>query len=116
MILPAGFPGYEKFSVEHAHNSPEDLGPSLILSLPSLQLHLRSNDYYMGGSGFLSCAWPETQNRPFPEMSVNIDTISGRISDHCYNASVFSTSNHFGTKREKIVIDGEWCVLALCHY
>ena len=48
MVLPAGFPGYEKFSVEHAHTSPEDLGPCLLLSLPSLQLHLRTNDYYMG--------------------------------------------------------------------
>lgn len=48
MILPAGYPGYERFSAEHAHNSPEDLGPCLFLSIPSLQLHLRSNDYYMG--------------------------------------------------------------------
>ena len=48
MILPAGFPGYEQFSMEHAQNSPEDLGPCLVLSLPNLQLHLRTNDYYMG--------------------------------------------------------------------
>ena len=48
MILPAGFPGYEKWIAEYAHDSPEDLGPCLMLSLPSLQLHLRSNDYYMG--------------------------------------------------------------------
>ncbi|KAI0705009.1 hypothetical protein C8T65DRAFT_728083 [Cerioporus squamosus] len=87
MILPAGFPGYEKYSVEHAHNSPEDLGPCLVLSFPGVQLHLRTNDYYM-------------------EMSLNIDLITGRISEHCYNASVFSTSNRFGSKREKIVIDG----------
>ena len=39
-------------------------------------------------------------------MSLNIDTITGRLSDHCYNASVFSTSNHFGARKEKIVIDG----------
>ncbi|RPD53525.1 hypothetical protein L227DRAFT_535889, partial [Lentinus tigrinus ALCF2SS1-6] len=87
MILPTGFPGYEKYSVEHAHNSPEDLGPCLVLCLPVSQLHLRTNDYYM-------------------EMSLNVDMITGRISEHCYNASVFSTSNKYGIKREKIVIDG----------
>ena len=41
-----------------------------------------------------------------PEMSVNVDTITGRIHEHCYNASIFSTNNSFGTRREKIVIDG----------
>ncbi|KAI0743929.1 hypothetical protein C8Q80DRAFT_1355680 [Daedaleopsis nitida] len=88
MILPAGYPGYEQYNTEYAHNSLEDLGPCLFLSLPSLQLHLRSNDYYM-------------------EMSVNLDTISGRISEHCYNASVFtSASDSVGAKREEIVIDG----------
>ncbi|RDX54978.1 hypothetical protein OH76DRAFT_1397305 [Lentinus brumalis] len=87
MMLPAGFPGYEKYSVEHAHDSPEDLGPCLVLSFPAVQVHLRTNDYYM-------------------EMSVNIDMITGRISEHCYNASVFSTSNKGGLTTEKIVIDG----------
>ena len=48
IVVPAGYPGYEKYIAEHANNSPEDLGPSLLLSLPSLQLHLRTNDYYMG--------------------------------------------------------------------
>lgn len=48
MILPAGYHGYEKYNQEHAQNSPEDLGPCLMLSLPMLQLQLRTNDYYMG--------------------------------------------------------------------
>ncbi|TBU47302.1 hypothetical protein BD309DRAFT_511415 [Dichomitus squalens] len=87
IAVPAGFPGYEKYTIEHAHNSPEDLGPCLMLSLPALQLHLRTNDYYM-------------------EMSLNVDPITGRLNEHCYNASLFSTSTHFGTKKEKIVIDG----------
>ncbi|KAI1795480.1 hypothetical protein LXA43DRAFT_1178514 [Ganoderma leucocontextum] len=87
IVVPAGLPGYEKCIAECVHNSPEDLGPCLVLSLPALQVHLRTNDYYM-------------------EMSLNVDTITGRLSDHCYNASVFSTSNHFGTRREKIIVDG----------
>ncbi len=52
MMLPAGFPGYEKYSVEHAHDSPEDLGPCLVLSFPAVQVHLRTNDYYMGMQPF----------------------------------------------------------------
>lgn len=48
IVVPAGFPGYEKYAAEYAHASPEDLGPSLLLTLPALQLHLRTNDYYMG--------------------------------------------------------------------
>ncbi|KAH9929533.1 uncharacterized protein BXZ73DRAFT_47994 [Epithele typhae] len=87
IVVPAGFYGYERYIAEHAHSSPEDLGPCLLLSLPSSQLHLRSNDYYM-------------------EMSLNIDTITGRFSEHCYNSSVFTTTDHFGSKRQKIVIDG----------
>lgn len=49
MVLPAGYPGYEKYYNGQDPNSPEDLGPCLMLSLPALQLHLRTNDYYMGG-------------------------------------------------------------------
>lgn len=48
IVVPAGLPGYEKCIAEYVLNSPEDLGPCLMLSLPTLQLHLRTNDYYMG--------------------------------------------------------------------
>ncbi len=103
MILPAGFPGYEKYNVEHAHDSPEDLGPCLVLSFPAVQVHLRTNDYYMGMQPFRLVSIVADD---LIEMSVNIDMITGRISEHCYNASVFSTSNKCGLNREKIVIDG----------
>ena len=103
IVVPAGFPGYEKYIEEHAQNSPEDLGPCLLLSLPALQLHLRTNDYYMGMFYDFD---PTIGINCYEEMSLNIDTISGRINEHCYNASVFSTSNNFGTRHEKIVIDG----------
>ncbi|KAI0663325.1 hypothetical protein C8Q70DRAFT_1102776 [Cubamyces menziesii] len=87
MILPAGYHGYEKYNQEHAQNSPEDLGPCLMLSLPMLQLQLRTNDYYM-------------------EMSLNLDTLSGRISEHCYNDTILSSPANFSNRRDKIVIDG----------
>lgn len=53
----------------------------------------------------ITVRWRYTTDRT-AEMSVNVDTIAGRLSDHCYNASVFSTSNYFGMRKEKIVIDG----------
>ncbi|KAI0633565.1 hypothetical protein C8Q77DRAFT_1157760 [Trametes polyzona] len=87
LVLPAGYPGYEKYSSEQEQTSPEDLGPCLLLSLPTLQVHLRTNDYYM-------------------EMSLNVDTIGGRISEHCYNDSILSASTRNDNRREKIVIDG----------
>ena len=104
IVIPAGLPGYEKFIVEQAHNSPEDLGPCLSLSLPALQLHLRTNDYYMGMSLRVYRVFAFLTRHT--EMSLNIDTITGRLNEHCYNASVFSTSNHFAPKKEKFIIDG----------
>ncbi|KAI0762082.1 hypothetical protein BD413DRAFT_680921 [Trametes elegans] len=87
MVLPAGYPGYEQYSSEQAQSEPEDLGPCLMLSLPELQLHLRTNDYYM-------------------EMSLNIDTVTGRIRDNCYNDTILTAAPNFSNRRDKIVIDG----------
>ncbi|KAL1942384.1 hypothetical protein VTO73DRAFT_5986 [Trametes versicolor] len=85
MVLPVGYPGYEKYYSGTEQTVPEDLGPCLMLSLPTLQVHLRANDYYM-------------------EMTANVDTISGRISEHCYNESIMSSRTNHG--REQFVIDG----------
>ncbi|KAI0645908.1 hypothetical protein C8Q79DRAFT_910949 [Trametes meyenii] len=87
MILPAGYPGHEKHHDEEEQSSPEDLGPCLMLSLPSLQLHLRTNDYYM-------------------EMSLNVDTVLGRISEHCYNDTILSAATRSTGRRDKIIIGG----------
>ncbi|OSD07084.1 hypothetical protein PYCCODRAFT_793525 [Trametes coccinea BRFM310] len=87
IVLPAGHPGYEKYNDDQPRASSEDLGPCLMLSLPQLQLQLRTNDYYM-------------------EMSLNIDTISGRISQHCYNSTILAPPVNNGNRRDKIVIDG----------
>lgn len=43
-------------------------------------------------------------------MTANVDTISGRISEHCYNESIMSARTNHG--REQFVIDGE----LLCSY
>ncbi|CDO69204.1 hypothetical protein BN946_scf185042.g106 [Trametes cinnabarina] len=52
-----------------------------------LQVHLRTNDYYM-------------------EMSLNIDTVSGRFAQHCYSSTILSLSRKSGNRRDKILIDG----------
>ncbi|KAI0368271.1 hypothetical protein BV20DRAFT_969313 [Pilatotrama ljubarskyi] len=87
MVLPAGMPGYEKHSSEQERTSPEDLGPCLMLSLPSIQVHFRTNDYYM-------------------EMSLNVDTVGGRISQHCYNDTILNATARSSARQEKITIDG----------
>lgn len=67
LVLPAGLPGYEVYSAEGTtSNQAEDLGSSLLLTIPGLQLQLRTNDYYM-------------------EMTLNIDNIFGRFEEHCYD-------------------------------
>ncbi|KAH9858939.1 hypothetical protein C2E23DRAFT_880346 [Lenzites betulinus] len=86
MVLPAGYPGYEKYCSEE-RSPPEDLGPCLLLSIPALQLHLRTNDYYM-------------------EMSLNIDTIGGRIGQTCYNDSILTATSRTGRRPDRFVIDG----------
>ncbi len=48
LVLPVGYPGYEKYFSGAEQTAPEDLGPCVLLSLPTLQVHLRANDYYMG--------------------------------------------------------------------
>lgn len=42
------------------------------------------------------------------EMSLNIDTIGGRISDHCYNDSILTSNVRTSNGREKIIIDGRY--------
>lgn len=49
MIVPAGIPGYESYSVKEAHNLDNvDMGACAVLIMPDLQLRLRVHDYYMG--------------------------------------------------------------------
>lgn len=45
LLLSAGLPGFEKHS---NMATTEDIGTSLCLAFPELQLDLRSHDYFMG--------------------------------------------------------------------
>ncbi len=49
MVMPAGLPGYEIYNLTEAYNLDNiDIGESMVLRVPTLQLHLRTNEYYMG--------------------------------------------------------------------
>ena len=49
MIMPAGLPGYEIYSLTEAYNLDNiNIGECMVLRIPSLQLQLRTNEYYMG--------------------------------------------------------------------
>lgn len=45
--MPAGLRGYD---VDQANGQEADIGTCILLSLPELQVHLRTNEYYMGRS------------------------------------------------------------------
>ncbi|KAH8080285.1 hypothetical protein BXZ70DRAFT_901408 [Cristinia sonorae] len=87
MIMPAGLPGYESFSVKAAHNLDNiDMGACAVLVIPDLQLRLRTHDYYM-------------------EMALNIDTVIGRADEHC-SAKLFTSPSSYLKGQEDLVIDG----------
>ncbi|KAK7692730.1 hypothetical protein QCA50_004363 [Cerrena zonata] len=87
MVLPAGLSGYETFNVNEAHNLDDiDIGASLVLVLPSLQLQLRAHRYYM-------------------EMSLGIDTIYGHCREHVSERLLLQPASRI-QGREDLVIDG----------
>ena len=45
LLLPAGLPGFEKHA---SMATAKDIGTSLYLAFPELQLDLRLHDYFMG--------------------------------------------------------------------
>lgn len=48
ILLPAGLPGFEKYGGNLIPS--DDVGASLLLTFPELQLDLRSHDHFMGMS------------------------------------------------------------------
>ncbi|KAH9930383.1 hypothetical protein B0H21DRAFT_878964 [Amylocystis lapponica] len=86
VALPAGFPGYEMYGPEQAQSKDNDLGACLLLSIPGLQVQLRTNDYYM-------------------EMSLDVDTVSGRVEKHCTEELLLTRKDPRNFK-ESFVIDG----------
>lgn len=49
LVLPARLPGFDA-PLEDRDLNPKSpgLGPSLVLSVPKVQIHLRTHDYVMG--------------------------------------------------------------------
>ncbi|CCM03589.1 uncharacterized protein FIBRA_05726 [Fibroporia radiculosa] len=85
IILPIGLPGYEAHSPAQAKVGPADLGSCLVLSLPDLQVGLRTNDYYM-------------------DMSLNVGTLQGYLEDH-WLTNVRSDRKSSQRNKDVIVID-----------
>jgi len=49
LVLPAGLPGFdEPPELQDLNATSTGLGPSLVLSAPKIQVHLRTHDYIMG--------------------------------------------------------------------
>ncbi|KAH9935463.1 uncharacterized protein B0H18DRAFT_1114206 [Fomitopsis serialis] len=106
LVLPAGLPGFEQYSqAEMLHAKAEDLGSCLFLNCPILQLQLRTNDYFMGADPSRS-SFPQTLTVR-PEMSLNVDTISGHLEDHCSDQTLFSRVGERDASNGLIILDAE---------
>ncbi|KIJ61338.1 hypothetical protein HYDPIDRAFT_177084 [Hydnomerulius pinastri MD-312] len=79
-LLPSGLPGYEKYT-----SSMNEVGTSLLLAFPELQLDFRLHDYFM-------------------EMSLNVGELRGCILEAC-SEDVFFRDGYQRFK-ETLVIDG----------
>ncbi|CAL1706934.1 unnamed protein product [Somion occarium] len=87
MVVPAGLPGYEVYNLNEAYNLDNiDIGASLVLVLPTLQLQLRTHQYYM-------------------EMSLDIDTIFGHVQEHLSERLVLHPTARI-SGNEDLVLDG----------
>ncbi|THH30793.1 hypothetical protein EUX98_g3395 [Antrodiella citrinella] len=87
MVVPAGVPGYESYSVKEAHNLDNiDMGACAVLIMPDLQLHLRTHDFYM-------------------EMVLNINTVVGYAMEHC-SEKLLPTPSAYVKGKESFAIDG----------
>ncbi|KAF8554692.1 hypothetical protein OG21DRAFT_1508579 [Imleria badia] len=82
LLLSAGLPGFEKHAIMATAN---DIGTSLYLAFPELQLNLRLHDYFM-------------------EMSLNVGELKGCVMETCPEDEFFrNRRRHF---KETLVIDG----------
>ncbi|TFY67887.1 hypothetical protein EVG20_g3774 [Dentipellis fragilis] len=87
VFLPTGIPGYETHNPSPNQPTEDvDLGTCAVLTIPNLQLNLRSHDYFM-------------------EMNLNIGTLFGDIRRHCSERSMFESPS-WVPDRELVVIDG----------
>ncbi|KAF9227418.1 hypothetical protein BS17DRAFT_747957 [Gyrodon lividus] len=82
LLFPAGLPGYEKYNSVTAAN---DIGASLLLEFPEMQLEFRLHDYFM-------------------EMSLNAGELGGCIMETCSEDIFFRDG--YRRFKETLVIDG----------
>ncbi|KZT72059.1 hypothetical protein DAEQUDRAFT_664662 [Daedalea quercina L-15889] len=87
IVLPAGLPGFEQYNRANVNQrKTEDLGSCLILTCPLLQVHLRTNDYFM-------------------DMALNVDTISGHLEDHCSDQFLSNYIDERDLSKGAIILD-----------
>lgn len=104
VLQPAGLLAYELADKDELKHDLRT-GPCLVLFVPGIQLQLRLHDFYMGT---LFSNYHSADNLVFSEMSLNIDTVRGRIEKN-YPEKVLYTRMSPSAK-EILLIDG----LLLC--
>lgn len=110
LVLPAGLPGYEKYRAEQNDDVQQDLGPCLKLGLPSLQLFLRSNEYYMGQWGATMVTSLLTASQRCPRMwrqsLVALANIAFRTS-YSYRKDTFLLESALSLMVSGLLLDGK---------
>jgi hypothetical protein len=115
-MLPAGLTEFERV---HESQDKRDAqmgdGACVLLTVPNLQLHLRTHDYFMGLSFLLNSPDRSKMDTRLLEMSLNADPMSGTVEEEFRNEAMFINppSRH---SKELFSIDGklhfdEYCLL-----
>ncbi|KAI0074167.1 hypothetical protein K474DRAFT_1774197 [Panus rudis PR-1116 ss-1] len=87
MIMPAGLPGYEYYNLNEAYNLDDmDIGAATVLVVPTMQLQLRTHEYYM-------------------EMSLVLDTVYGHVVEHCSDRPLYFPMTRW-SRDEQFILDG----------
>jgi hypothetical protein len=84
--LPVGLPGYEEYYLLPGHPEDAHLGGCVILSVPEIDVQLRSHNLGL-------------------EMSLNIGTIYGAVESDYTEGSIFSRPQRFPSS-EAMLIEG----------
>ncbi|EPQ57267.1 hypothetical protein GLOTRDRAFT_137631 [Gloeophyllum trabeum ATCC 11539] len=76
IVAPAGLPGYERYDFDAPRGGTGGgLGSCVVLTIPTLQVQLRTHDYFM-------------------EMSLNIDLVTGSVREDWTEADSFVSVSH----------------------
>jgi hypothetical protein len=111
VVMPAGLRGYER---DPPDAQRADLGTCVLLSLPELQIHLRSNEYYMGEEE-ITCGMKVIAHTYAVELSLNQDTIIGSVHPN-FPEDLHNAFQLQADAKETIVIDGEYAAMLSLSY